>query len=90
MNTTEELWSLFNDKAFDFRLACGYTKPTHHIELKDKDDFVHSIWLHHVLFHPYAEMEQLRKGFKETLQVQLLLCVHGEAIRACLAASTLM
>ena len=88
MNTTEELRSVITDKAFHFRFACGYTKPTHTIELKDKDEITNSIWLHHVLFQPYAELEQLRKGFQETLQVQLLVCLHGEEIRALLAFST--
>ena len=59
------------------------------MELSDKDEFVRSIWLHHVLFGPYAELDQLRKGFQETLQVGLLVCLHSEEVRALLASSTL-
>ena len=84
MNTTERLQSLLYDKTlnFDFRFDCGYSKPTHLIELKDKDEFVQAVWLHNVLFGPYAELEQLRKGFQETLQIQLLVCMHGQEVRA--------
>ena len=89
VNTTEQFQSLLSDNAFHFRFACGYTKPTHQIQLNDKEEFAHSIWLHHVLFRPYAELEQLWKGFQETLQIQLLVCVHGEEVRALLAYSTL-
>lgn len=78
-----------NHKAFDFRFTCGYTKPTHLVELKDKDDFAYSIWLYNVLFSPYAELEQLQKGFQETLQLQLLVCIHGQEVRALLAYSTM-
>ena len=80
---------LLSDDVWDIRFTCGYTKPTHLIEIKDKDDFVRSIWLHFVLFHPFAELEQLRKGFQETLQMQLLVCTHGKEIRALLAPSRL-
>ena len=73
----------------DFRFQSGYTKPAHNIELKDKDNFVRSIWLHHVLFQPYAELDQLRKGFQETLQLHLLACIHSEELRALLAYSTM-
>ncbi len=55
---------------FDFRFGCGYTKPTNKIELKDVDEMIHSVWLHHVLCLPHAELEQLRKGFLETLQIE--------------------
>ena len=89
VNTTEQFQSLLSDNAFHFRFACGYTKPTHQIQLNDKEEFAHSIWLHHVLFRPYAELEQLWKGFQETLQIQLLVCVPGEEVRALLAYSTL-
>jgi len=68
--------------ACNSRVAMAYTKPPHQIQLNDKEEFAHSIWLRHVLFSPYAELEQLRKGFQETLQIQLLVCVHGEEVRA--------
>lgn len=40
-----------------FHYQCGYNKA---INLDDKHKMVHSIWLHFVLFQPYAELEQLQ------------------------------
>lgn len=87
-NTAEELRSLLSEDTFDFRFTCGYNKPTQQIELRDKYDLSRSIWLHHVLYNPHAEMEQLRKGFHETLRVHILICLHENEIRALLACST--
>ena len=87
VNTTEELQSLLNQDKFDFRFTCGYTKPTHQIELNDKHELSRSIWLHHVLYSPHAELEQLRKGFRETLQVNMMICLHDNEFRALLAYS---
>ena len=69
VNTTEDLHSLLNDSAFDFRFTCGYSN--------------------YVLFSPHAELEQLRTGFLETLQVERLLCLHDDKMRALLAYSPL-
>lgn len=30
---------------------------------------------------PHAELVQLRKGFRETLQIERLICLHGNHIR---------
>lgn len=38
-------------------------------------------------FLPHAELEQLRKGFRETLQVEILACVDGELLHAVLAST---
>ena len=88
-NTTEELRSLLSEDTFDFRFTCGYNKPTQQIELKDKHDVLRSIWLHHVLYHPHAELEQLRGGFCQTLQVNTLICLYEKEFRALLAHSTI-
>ena len=55
--------------------------------LADKDEFIRAIWLHHVFFLPHAELEQLCKGFRDTLQVELLACLHGELLHSVLAAT---
>ena len=57
MQHTAELRSLLLDDMYSFRFNCWHTKPVH---CMDKDDFIHSIWLHYVLFSPYAELEQLK------------------------------
>ena len=86
--TTEEVQALLQKDDFDFRFQCGYCKPTTKISIGDKDALIHAIWLHHVLFHPYAELEQLRKGLRETLQIELLVCLHAKELVGVLAAST--
>ena len=57
--------------------------------MKEKDDFVRAIWLHFVLFSCYAELEQLHKGFQETLQMLSLVCTNRKDMRALLAPSSM-
>ena len=40
------------------------------------------------LFVAYAELEQLKKGFHETLQMELLVALHPREMRSFLAASS--
>lgn len=58
------------------------------ISLDEKDELIRSIWLHFVLFHPHAELEQLRKGIYQTLQFELLICTHPSEMWGVLATST--
>ena len=58
------------------------------MSLEDKDELIRCIWLHFVLFHPHAELEQLRKGLYQTLQFELLVCTHPNVVWGVLAAST--
>ena len=44
----------------------------------EKEDFLKVIWLHYVLFHPYAELQQLKQGLKDTLNFELLLTLYPE------------
>lgn len=39
---------------------------------------MNAIWLHHEFFFPHAELQHLRKGFRETLQVEILTCLLAE------------
>ena len=73
-----------DNPSYNFRYACGYCKP---IEQMNKDEFLHAVWLHYVFFQPHAELVQLRSGFWETLQVELLACAHSKELRAFLAYS---
>ena len=84
--STDELHQIV-DSELDFRFECGYNKPTSKIELSDKDALVKSIWLHFVLFVPHMEIQQLRKGLRETLQVELLMCLHPEEMHSFLVSS---
>ena len=80
--------TLFKTHDFDFRFQCGYVKPTGSIDVSNRTEFINSIWLHHVFFSPHAELQQIRKGFQETLQMEALLCVHSEEIRSILVPSS--
>lgn len=87
MKTTDELRSILGKDEYDFRFDCGYTKPTNQIEISDRDDFVKSIWLHFTFFLPHAELEQLRKGLRETLQLELVAILHPSELKSFLVAS---
>ena len=84
ITTTEEFKEELGQEIFDFRFDCGYSEP---ITIADKDDFIYAIWVYYVFFHPHAELHQLRKGFKETLQMELLLLTHGKHVHNLLAIS---
>ena len=81
----EELKCLVSSDRFDFRFDCGYGKAVSQLQLSDKTTIINSIWLHYVFFLPHAEIEQLRKGFRETLQVELLICLHPNEMRTLLS-----
>ena len=82
-----ELVRLVDDDRFDFRFRCGYNKPTRNMSIDDKDTFVKAIWLHYTFFEPHAELQQLRKGFRDTLQMELLICLHPDDVRCLLLPS---
>ena len=82
--TPDEFQSLVCSDSFDFRFHCGYSKVAN---FKDKDEMIKAIWLHYVHFNPHAELQQLRKGFLETLQMELLTCIHPNSVRSLLVAS---
>lgn len=86
--TTEALQTLLEKEDYDFCFDCGYTKPTRQIEISDRDLFVKAIWLHYVFFLPHAELEQLRKGLRETLQIELVAILHPDEVRSFLVASS--
>lgn len=88
MKTTEELRAILGTDDYDFCFDCGYTKPTSQVEIADRDQVVKCIWLHFIFFVPHAELEQLKKGFRETLQMELLVVLHPREMRSFLAASS--
>lgn len=72
----------------DIRFDCGFTKPLQKLELSDKDALIKAIWLHYMYFLPLAELQQLRKGLRETLQLEILFCIHPEDMFGFLVASS--
>ena len=87
-STTAELQSLLQENDYDFRFNCGYSKPTPRIDISEKEELIRVVWLHYIFFLPHAELEQLRKGLRETLQVDVLCCLHPENVWSLLAASS--
>ena len=85
--TKQEFIGEIQKDEFDFRFNCGYIKPTISLDISDKEEFIQAIWLHHVFFLPHAELKQLRKGFRETLQVEILACTDGELLHAVFAST---
>ena len=73
---------------FGFCYQCGYTKPATLMTPEDKDCIIRVVWLHHILYHPHAELEQLRKGFYSTLQMQHLIQLHAKEMWGLLIATS--
>ena len=48
---------------------------------------VQCIWLHFVYFAIHAELDQLRKGIRETLQMELPICTYPEEVYSLLVSS---
>lgn len=70
------------------RYDCGFGKPVASLELSDKEPLIKTIWLHYVYFLPHSELEQLRKGLRETLQLEILFCIHSNEMYNFLVASS--
>ena len=87
VSSDADLINMLED-TFDFRFDCGYTKPTRNMTTDDIYTLVNCIWLHYT-FKPHAELQQLRKGFRETLQMELLICLHPDEVKSVLYASSL-
>ena len=85
---TSDLQKLLETEEFAFRFDCGYSKATFQIDISNRDELIKSIWLHYVFFLPHAELDQLRKGLRETLQLEILVILHPNEMRSFLVAST--
>ena len=87
ITSTEELRKV-EDNELEIRFECGYTKPSSQITVSDREKIVKTIWLHYVYFSPHAELIQLRKGLRETLQLEALICVYHKEVHGFLVASS--
>ena len=87
ITSTEELRKVV-DNELEIRFECGYTKPSSQITLFDREKIVKIIWLHYVYFSPHAELIQLRKGLRETLQLEALISVYHKEVHGFLVASS--
>ena len=87
-STEDGLQQVLESNNFDFLFTSGYSKPTCRVRLQDKDKLVKAVWLHNVLFHPRSELEQLKRGIRDTLEMDLLIAMHHDSIWSLLASST--
>ena len=72
---------------YQFIYDCGYSKPADSHTMKDRDDLIQSVWLYYIFFHPHAALEQLRVGFNDTLQMELVTTCYAEKVHSILVTS---
>lgn len=71
------------------RFECGFHKPTSQLELSDRNELLKTIWLHYSFFVPLAEIQQLRNGLRETLQLELLVALYPDEMHSFFVGSSL-
>ena len=78
------------EEELDMHFECGYSKPTSQIELSDKKQIIKSLWLHYniIFFLPNVELQQLRKGLRDTLQIESLVYTQPSVLYSFLVASS--
>ena len=86
-STQDQLRSVFDKHDFDFLFTCGYAKPISLVKLADVRQLVKTVWLHYVKFNPRVELEELRRGICETLQLDSLISAHAERVWKLLVSS---
>ncbi len=69
------------------RFQYGYQKPTCAVVMSDKTEILKTIWLHFVFFNPHADLEQLRNGFRYTLEMEDLCIYHPNEVYSTLVPS---
>ena len=85
--TDEEIKELVtNSNSTTLLMKCGL-KPHNYVTIEHKFQLLNAIWLHYTFFEVHAELQQFRKGFRETLQMEVLLSNYPEEIRALLVSS---
>ena len=71
----------------DFRFDCGFLKPSHSLDLSDKDKLIKAVWLHYAFFLSHAELDQLNKGMRETLQMESFISSYAKEMYSFLIGS---
>ena len=64
VQNTQELQALLMDDDFDFRFACGYTKPVANLTTANIDEIVLCLGLHLIIYSIKAELDQICEGLK--------------------------
>ena len=70
---------------YSFRFECGFAKPQSAITYSDKLVFLKSVWLHHVIYSVYGELEQFKEGLLETLHNEQIVHEYPDVFWSLLA-----
>ena len=70
------------------RFECGYMKASTQLQLVDKEMLIKSIWLHFVFCALHVELEQMRKGLFETLEIETFVHLYPKEFYGYLIGST--
>lgn len=62
VDNAKEFQALLGSEDYEFRYACGVTKPCIRIPYSDKEKIIEAIGLHYSVLASLAELEQLRRG----------------------------
>ena len=73
------------DNNDQFLMACGLELSN--FTMERKPELMNALWLHFVFFEVHAELQQFKKGFRETLQMEVLLSQNPIEVRALLVPS---
>ena len=76
-----------NDVA-ELLIKCGIN-PSEYTTLSKKIELLNAIWLHFVFFEVHTELQQFKKGFRETLEMEVLVGQNPVEIRSLLVPSDL-
>ena len=87
VKTSEELQQLVaSNEITQLLVKCGLN-TSNYTSFRKKAELLNAIWLYFVFFEAQVELQQFRKGFRETLQMEVLLSQYPLEIRALLVPS---
>ena len=64
VQNTQELQALLMKEEYDFRYACGYTKPVANLTTSNVKEIVLCLALHFIIYSNKAELDQISEGLK--------------------------
>ncbi len=79
---------MLQSEHFEFIFECGYSKLVSSVDITCKEEIIKCIWLHYAFFAIHAELQQLRKGIRETLQMELPICMYPNEVHSLLVPSS--
>ena len=64
MQNTQELQAFLMKDEYEFRYACGYTKPVANLTTSNIKEIVLCLALHFIIYSNKAELNQISEGLK--------------------------